>query len=592
MAKTYAPNEQLPESVAAPIQAQIKAIQSGISQLSAQQSGGSAVSAKGQLVDSSGNVVGMANPADRYSPSARQAEGPEINPIATPQIDTTQPSPQTAKVIPPTQQALVPFDQATKSLEASGLTGQTLTSAKASLENAYRQAHALTTQTGQTPPPSMGAGLGVTGATMQGLVPQTEPQSIIGQVQEVDKNFDSLFVEFDKYFAPQEQKKSLLQEYEALSGKLGLDKINQELIDTKRIIDGTEDDVRSEITAAGGFATDSQVLAMTNARNKQLIKNYNYLLDTKSAATTQLSTMMQLSVQDRQFAEAEFDRKLNFAFKVAEFKQRAQDNARQTYMTLGQQMGWDSLLTSTSPYEQGVISKTLGLGAGQLQQLAAKSAQDRQLALQDRQLERAIKGQQLTNLQLEGQKKLMGLQPEQVTPAGELQLAQVKSNIDQISSLAKSGALKSAVGPVGIARGGIRLPFGIATIPTTLKGFTGERQEFIAGIEQLRSQLNLDTLIKAKAQGATFGALSDQELRVLASAATKLGTFAKTDKRGNILGYNANEKSFRQELDKINNFAKLDFILKGGDPASVGIQVMPDGTYWTRNSDGSMSQLR
>ncbi len=68
----------------------------------------------------------------------------------------------------------------------------------------------------------------------------------------------------------------------------------------------------------------------------------------------------------------------------------------------------------------------------------------------------------------------------------------------------------------------------------------------------MRSQLNLDTLIQAKSQGATFGALSDNELRMLASAATKMGTWAKKDGDGNVIGYNVGEKTFKKELDNIN----------------------------------------
>lgn len=53
---------------------------------------------------------------------------------------------------------------------------------------------------------------------------------------------------------------------------------------------GSEDDLRTEITKAGGFATQSQILGLTNARNRQLIKNYNTLLDTRNAKEKYLQT--------------------------------------------------------------------------------------------------------------------------------------------------------------------------------------------------------------------------------------------------------------------------------------------------------------
>jgi len=183
----------------------------------------------------------------------------------------------------------------------------------------------------------------------------------------------------------------------------------------------------------------------------------------------------------------------------------------------------------------------------------------------------------------------------------ELKLAQAKSNVDQISGLT-SGIASTAVGPnalgrsqpgfwrnVGKALTGVGIPQQLLALK---QNATGERQNFIAGVEQLRSTLNLDTLISAKKQGATFGALSNQELQVLASAATKIGTWAIKDKDGNVTGYNITEKEFKAELDKINNFAKLDYILKGGNTADVGVNILEDGTYWAQNSDGSFTQIR
>ena len=173
-----------------------------------------------------------------------------------------------------------------------------------------------------------------------------------------------------------------------------------------------------------------------------------------------------------------------------------------------------------------------------------------------------------------------------IAPATKaVQLAQAQTNISSVDSLLKDEAIRGAVGPSTLGRGF----FGGGTIDS----LTGAKQNFIAGIEQLRSQLNLDTLIKAKAQGATFGALSDQELRVLASAATRLGTWAITDKKtGQVTGYNVSEKEFKKELDKINSFSKLDYVLKGGKPTDVGVIVTDDGNMWSQNSDGSMTLLK
>lgn len=187
------------------------------------------------------------------------------------------------------------------------------------------------------------------------------------------------------------------------------------------------------------------------------------------------------------------------------------------------------------------------------------------------------------------------------TTASTMPLAQSKANVDQITELT-GNIVSSAVGTSAFTRSqpGFWTNLGkIATVvgaPQALIGtyqrLTGEQQNFIAGIEQLRSNLNLDTLINAKARGATFGALSDQELQVLSNAATKLGSWAVKNSDGQTIGYNTTESNLKKELEKINNFARLDYIIKGGDPMDVNAQMQSDGSIWVKNSDGSLTQIK
>lgn len=165
------------------------------------------------------------------------------------------------------------------------------------------------------------------------------------------------------------------------------------------------------------------------------------------------------------------------------------------------------------------------------------------------------------------------------SPQSEQSLAQAKGNIDLISGLLKNSNLSSAVGPNALAR-------------TSLTNFiTGGKDNVLSEIQQLTSQLSLDSLIRAKSQGATFGALSEGELRLLSASATKLSSLATKDKNGNITGYKSSERDFKAELDKINNFAKLDYVKKGGNPEDVGIQRMPDGKLLAPNSDGTYQEF-
>ena len=128
-------------------------------------------------------------------------------------------------------------------------------------------------------------------------------------------------------------------------------------------------------------------------------------------------------------------------------------------------------------------------------------------------------------------------------------VADTISNIDKL--IANKGGFEAAVGPTSIfGRRGLFRP--------------GKKSEFVAGVEQLTGELTLNNLINAKARGATFGALSEGELKILASSASKIGTYAIKDKSGNIKGYKTTEKGFQRELDNIKNAAIKDFELKTG----------------------------
>lgn len=164
-------------------------------------------------------------------------------------------------------------------------------------------------------------------------------------------------------------------------------------------------------------------------------------------------------------------------------------------------------------------------------------------------------------------------------PTNVLAQAQAKDNISTIDSVIKDPYLTGAVGPNPLGRLNV------------IGGVTGGTTNFITNVENLTSKLTLDNLINAKANGATFGALSEGELNLLSNSATKISKAAIKDDAGNVTGYSLNEKDFKKELDRINNFSKLDYILKGGNAADVDVVVHPDGTAWATNNDGTITQI-
>jgi hypothetical protein len=210
-----------------------------------------------------------------------------------------------------------------------------------------------------------------------------------------------------------------------------------------------------------------------------------------------------------------------------------------------------------------------------------------------------------------------------------------EGKIDNINNILNSKAMDSVVGTSGLSRtepglwnamkrtfagvlaggatgAGVGAVFGgIGAIPGAIIGalttgvvrglqgtkdeLTGSRQSFISSVEQMTGGLTLDNLINAKSQGATFGALSIPELKLLEASATKIKTWAiheggDVDKP--IVGYNIDEKSFKREMDTINYYTKLDQYIKGANPTDIGAVQHADGTVWVLNSDGTYSQLK
>lgn len=113
-------------------------------------------------------------------------------------------------------------------------------------------------------------------------------------------------------------------------------------------------------------------------------------------------------------------------------------------------------------------------------------------------------------------------------------IAKEKANI--AFSLINDKGLANAVGTIALGR---KAPFQ-----------WGQKADFINKVEQLVSDLSLESLIAAKERGATFGALSDTELRMLAAAATTIGNM-RVMKDNRVVGYKSSESAFKNELANI-----------------------------------------
>lgn len=282
------------------------------------------------------------------------------------------------------------FNSRSKMAGTYGIQGYTGTADQNNqLKQKWQNAQQLALGSGN-PPPTTGAGGVVTDPFV------TEPPEDLSYIDDIvaqDPYMSQLLATQQEFNDVMNQKTSLVDEYKAMVKEAGIDEINTDLINTKNIIDGTEDDIRNEVTKAGGFATDSQVLALSNARNKTLIKNYNTLLETKQAAMENVNMMMGLMEKDRANALTRVTAKMNLNFQIADYVQKAQTNAQNTLFKMGETMGWDavykSALATGDPYAIDRINKVAGAGFD-IATMATQPNLERQL------LQEQIKTQQAT----------------------------------------------------------------------------------------------------------------------------------------------------------------------------------------------------
>lgn len=264
----------------------------------------------------------------------------------------------------------------------------------------YAQALQQTQATGQPAPPDGGTARQV----VQGALPPTpQVNPVLDNLFVEDKNIANFSKMVQDYLSPQTQQQTLKQEYEALTKAQGIEGMKTELMNMKNVIEGAEDDIRTEITKAGGFATDSQVLALTNARNKTLIKNYNNLLQTKQQAEEYISNMMGFSQTDKQMAQQRLDSQMNLSVKLVEMEQNMQKNARDTMQNVVDTIGYDGLFAGTqnNPFYQQLAEQTLGLAPGGLTQLAQFAQVERTKKEQKELLDLDLKSAQIAKLESE-----------------------------------------------------------------------------------------------------------------------------------------------------------------------------------------------
>lgn len=158
------------------------------------------------------------------------------------------------------------------------------------------------------------------------------------------------------------------QQYQDLMAQQGIPALQTELMNINNIMSGTEDDIRNEITKAGGFATDSQVQALTAARNKTLQKQATTLTQQLQLKDDYVNQIMQFSQADRADIQKQVDQKIGLTTQLSDLQDKMTNAAKDNYKTIITASGYSGLakVLAGNPTAQANAENVLGLPQGTL----------------------------------------------------------------------------------------------------------------------------------------------------------------------------------------------------------------------------------
>lgn len=314
--------------------------------------------------------------------SAKDIAGQNLTPPTTAApttVPTTAPGSNPGTVPPPPQNGVgepgspqssgqLSYQQAQQNLASGGLKGADLAGAQSALASKYNVALSSAKNSGLAAPSGAGEGR----AAASGYIPPSGTTDTLSPESQnalttdpYTKILTDAYLKIQNYH---ESQPSLVSEYQTLLDKSGVKNTDAQLMNLNNVIEGTDSDIRNEITKAGGFATESQVMALSANRQKPLITKYNSLLALKSQQEQYLNTMVSLTQADRAAVDQRMNQSLNFSQMIADHGQKMQDVARQNYQYVVQNGGFQALAQSVAgdPHGQTLAEQAMGLAPGSL----------------------------------------------------------------------------------------------------------------------------------------------------------------------------------------------------------------------------------
>lgn len=199
--------------------------------------------------------------------------------------------------------------------------------------------------------------------------PQTDPQqNFFDQTGSMNPVVSSLYQQATQLLSSQATAQTFTQEYQNLVQSSGVQGLQTQLMNINNVMKGTEDDIRTEIQKAGGFATESQVAALTGARNKTLLTQANGLQQQIQTQEDYINQVMQFSQADRNAVTAQVNAETGLADHIQAMQTNMDNASKDNYQKIVDTVGYSGLaaMIAGNPQEEAAVEKSLGLAKGAL----------------------------------------------------------------------------------------------------------------------------------------------------------------------------------------------------------------------------------
>lgn len=345
--------------------------------------------------------------------------------------------------------------------------------------------------------------------------------------------------------------------------KTKLRTLDDRISDIEKSIKQSEDDIRQRITASGGLVTESQVQRLVASEKKPLVDYYNELVENRNRLAGNITEAEKTAIQR---AEAEYTDQIS-AY------QRLQDQLTELY-NAGEADMADKAAAAIAEAE-----------AKQGKYIGMQSDNNGNVTVVTQNPDGSYSTQSIGQIGKVDKTKATTQTDEALLKEAQT-LEEAQTNVNDINNLIyatnEDGTLDTEKYSKGLQKSA---QLGIATFPGKwMQEYQSSNDadiaSFIGGVEQLISSGTIKSLIDAKSQGATFGALSDRELGIIAASFSKIGRWKVEAKDGRVIGYNVSAKDMAEELNRIKaSSEKVINDLQGKIPTESGGDSIEDDDY-------------